>query len=141
MKLGINFEKILPSNQQIQDLYELLKKRKYLISHKLLPEFEDHKRFVLKNPYKYWYFVLLEKVKIGTFYITFSNSIGINLINHDQDTVEILIEYIRKNFIPEEPKSSLVPEDFHINISSENKELKKIFNKLNIKIIQETYRI
>ena len=141
MELNLSFEKILPTAIQIQDLYLLLKKRKYFISHKVLPEFEEHKKFVLKNPYKYWYFVFLDKIKIGTFYIMFDNSIGINLIQQNQFILKVLIEYINNNFIPEEPKFSLVPNYFYVNISSQNKELREILNNLKIPMIQISYKI
>lgn len=141
MELNLSFEKILPTAIQIQDLYLLLKKRKYFISHKVLPEFEEHKKFVLKNPYKYWYFVFLDKIKIGTFYIMFDNSVGINLIQQNQFILKVLIEYINNNFIPEEPKFSLVPNYFYVNISSQNKELREILNNLKIPMIQISYKI
>ena len=74
-------EKLIFKKVETEDsltLYDLLKERNYNISHKVLPDFKSHKRFVEKNPYLYWYIFSLNEKAIGTFYIKDDNSIGIN---------------------------------------------------------------
>lgn len=139
--MNIKFEKIIPSNRQINDLYDLLKKREFGISHELLPSYEKHKEFVLKNPYKYWYFVFLDKSKIGTFYIMSNNSVGINLITHNKESLIIILDYINKNFSPEKAILSKVPNYFYVNISDKNNVMKELFKSLEIPLIQLTYKI
>ena len=38
-------------------LFEILKKRTHTISHKSLPTFQEHKKFVLNHPYRVWFIV------------------------------------------------------------------------------------
>ena len=47
--LKISFDNITGSDEQIEVLYTQLKNRKYDISHKFLPQFEDHIKFVKNN--------------------------------------------------------------------------------------------
>ena len=49
--MSLKFEKILPNKTQINALYLILKNRNYSISHKCLPNFEEHETFVKQNPY------------------------------------------------------------------------------------------
>ena len=79
--MSINFEKILPNEEQIYKLYMLLQNRKYKISHKFSPSFEEHKTFVHQNPYLVWYLINKNNTLIGSVYLNNDNSIGINLIN------------------------------------------------------------
>ena len=53
--MSLIFKKIIPENNQIDSLYELLLKRKNVISHKKVPSYKEHSEFVLKNPYLEWY--------------------------------------------------------------------------------------
>ena len=129
------------NNRQINDLYYLLKKRKFGVSHKLLPSYEEHEEFVIKNPYKYWFLILYNQSKIGSFYIMSNNSVGINLTTHSEEILIKTIDFIKKNFSPEKAIPSLIPNYFYINISNQNIPIKKIFNSLEIPLIQITYKI
>jgi len=65
-------------------LYRLLDERKswQSISHKEMPTFEDHVKFVNSKPYKHWYLVKrnLSEEYIGAVYISKYNEIGIFLL-------------------------------------------------------------
>jgi len=65
--------------QDLQFLYNLLKKRNSNtnISHKKMPTFIKHKKFVESKPYKKWYIVQLKNQKVGSIYLTSQNEIGI----------------------------------------------------------------
>jgi len=51
------FDKVTPSSNQIDDLYTLLQKRAFSISHLEKPSLSEHFNFVLNNPYLAWYLV------------------------------------------------------------------------------------
>tara|TARA_X000000950_G_scaffold289404_1_gene412959 strand:+ start:24606 stop:25463 length:858 start_codon:yes stop_codon:yes gene_type:complete len=140
---------ILPANQlsfkkvNINDselLYDLLKKRKYKISHKLMPSYKNHKKFIKSQPYVHWY-IVREKEAIGTFYIKNDNSIGLNLIKIKEEWIEQIKNYIIKNFKPYKQIPSKIPPYFYINSSIKNTKMIKTFKMLNIEPIQITHKI
>ena len=141
MKKEFFLEKVNGSSHQIFILFNLLKNRTYNISHSILPSYKDHTEFVLNHPYKVWYLVFYNSNAIGTFYINYDNSIGLNLGIQNIELIEFIINYIRIEFKPEPAISSLVPSYFYFNISKSNLELQKIFNKLNINSFQVSYKI
>ena len=74
----IKFKKVKISDAEF--LYKLLSERipKENISHKKMPSFLQHKKFIKSKPYSYWYIIFLEKNKIGTIYLTNINEIVSN---------------------------------------------------------------
>ena len=42
------------SEIHISELFQILKKRKFNISHEDLPDFNNHRNFVLNHPYRLW---------------------------------------------------------------------------------------
>ena len=137
----IEFEKVEGTDNHCRILFELLKERKYNISHNKLPDFQDHKRFVYNHPYISWFIVKRNSEFLGSFYIKSDNSIGLNLIVHSQEIVEKIIDYIKNNFKPSKAFPSLVPSYFYLNISSQNFELKAILEKMKINTLQVSYKI
>ena len=140
--MSLKFEKILPNKTQINALYLILKNRNYSISHKFLPNFEEHESFVKQNPYIAWYLIQKENLFIGNVYLNNDNSIGINLVNDfkDSDLVEI-IGFIKKNHKPLPPIKSIRRDEFFINVPSSNKHLIKTLKDLNKKEIQLTFLV
>ena len=67
-------------------LYALLRERsseddKYVnISHRALPPFDEHERFVRSRPYRYWYLIRSEGEWVGYISCTKLNEIGIVLM-------------------------------------------------------------
>ena len=120
---NVKFLKINESKSHIKLLYDFLEKRNHNISHHAMPDFETHEIFVKQNPYKFWYFIENNQKLVGTFYIKYDNSIGLNLIEYSKITLEKTIEFIRKNFIPEKESPSIVPPYFYINTPINNKKL------------------
>ena len=61
--------------QDCQFLYKLLKERTPVenISHKKMPTYSQHVKFVMSKPYSVWYIVYHKKEKIGSFYLTKQN--------------------------------------------------------------------
>ena len=128
--MDIKFVKIKPTKAQIQDLYYLLEKREFGISHKLVPSYKEHEEFVNKNPYKYWYIILLNENITGSFYIMSNNSVGINLLSANKKILKKIIDFINENFTPEMGVKSYIPDHFYINISDKNLPMKKLFKSL-----------
>ena len=77
--MDYKFEKVEITKKHIDILFKLLSNRKFNISHKEMPSFSEHEKFVSSNPYRYWYLISNKKKYIGSFYIQYDNSIGINL--------------------------------------------------------------
>lgn len=70
---------------QVQALYELLKERTPIesISHKEMPSFEQHGRFVRSKPYEHWYLIRSSAEfrydDLGSIYLTRQDEIGLHL--------------------------------------------------------------
>ena len=88
LKLDIEFESVKGTLKQIDALYDLLKKREHNISHQSLPTFEEHEIFVKSFPYKKWYLVTSQDGYIGSCYLDYNNSIGLNLIDESPEGVK-----------------------------------------------------
>ena len=60
-------------------LYELLKEREphQNISHREMPSFEEHTRFVDSRPYREWYVIFNGNIVVGAIYLSKQNEIGI----------------------------------------------------------------
>jgi RimJ/RimL family protein N-acetyltransferase len=121
-------------------LYEFLEDRKHNISHKDLPEYEDHKSFVENHPYLHWC-IIFYKEPIGAFYIQKDNSISININNPKIDIVNEILLFIKKNFKPMNAIPSSVPPYFFLNIASSNVEFIKILEQLELQAVQVSYRL
>ena len=141
MNKKIIFKKVIGEDKQKEMLFNLLKKRKYNISHAELPDIKKHNTFVDNHPYREWFIVSRGKELLGTFYIKFDNSIGINIIEQNIENIELILNFIKKNFSPNKEVSSMVPAFFYINIASDNSELQDIMNKVNVRKLQISYKI
>ena len=136
-KSNLKFEKITETHTDI--LYDLLKKRKFNISHKVLPDHSEHAKFVKNHPYVHWY-LIVEKNPIGTFYIQKNNSIGLNLEKINKKIVNEVLRHIEKNFKPQKSIPSSIPSYFYINIPIDNLELQKILENLELVSNQKSYK-
>jgi len=135
------FEKVTATPSQKLLLFNFLKERKYKISHSLLPDENDHNKFVEKHPYRDWYIIRENHKGIGSFYIQFDNSIGINLNKQTQNCVEEIINFIKRRYVPKTESLSKIPPYFYINIPSKNLELQAILDKMEFDQLQVSYKI
>ena len=116
-------------------LYSLLGERTpdQSISHKSMPSFEEHTKFVESNPYLAWYIIhdKAEGELLGTIYLTYQREIGISIFKHSQGrgvgkkAVSLLME---KH-----------PGVFYANINPKNHASIRFFESLGAKHIQNTY--
>ena len=119
-------EEISKNENSVKILFEHLKNRKFNISHKNLPSYNDHKSFVLNHPYRKWFFVKKDNHLVGSVYIQYDNSIGINFdfskVNFE---FEEFIKKIYKTISPLKPKPSKVYSNFFVNVPILNEDLSK----------------
>lgn len=115
-------------------LYKLLENRNSdaNISHKIIPNYDEHVRFVLSEPYSVWYVIIVNGEKSGSIYLSKQDEIGIFLSNDMKGkgigniALQLLME---KN-----PRKRYLA-----NISPKNKKSSKFFEKNNFELIQYTY--
>ena len=60
-------------------LFDCLAKRKFNISHKNTPNFEEHCIFVREHPYRKWFLISYKSSLIGSIYVLYDNGIGLDL--------------------------------------------------------------
>jgi RimJ/RimL family protein N-acetyltransferase len=116
-------------------LYQLLQERPAYacISHKKLPTFPEHLKFVQSNPYKAWYIITLQSLYVGACYITRAGEIGIAIAKGFQG--HGYAKKAIKKLIARHPDAVLA------NINPANTKSIKLFNSLGFKLIQHTYKL
>ncbi len=140
MLIDIKFEVVKPTDKQIAILYKQLRERKYSISHKTLPNFEEHKLFVKTNPYRLWYIVRLDNKAYGNIYFNHDNSISLNgLEKLDLSILRRILILTFEQLKPLYPIPSVRYKDFFINVAVNNLMLKDKLRELGYIKIQETY--
>jgi hypothetical protein len=117
-------------------LYEILSERTSIenISHKEMPSYNKHVKFVLSKPYKKWYIIYYKKQKFGSIYLTNLNEIGIHF--KKIPISDFLITKSIDLLINKNPGKR-----FLINISPNNPKFIKIIKKRGLKLIQHTYEL
>ena len=135
------FELIIGKDKQIKVLYKLLKDRNYSISHKILPSYKTHEKFVLDNPYRCWYLVCFKKTYIGSFYLKKDNSVGININLQKKQILKSILFFIKNNYSPSKFLPSLVPPYFYINVSSKNTDLQNLIEEFGGDLLQISYKL
>lgn len=115
-------------------LYELLLERdvKTNISHKIMPSFKQHTKFVMSKPYLSWNTILLNEQKIGSIYLSRINEIGLHLKKDFQDSD--LEQKIISKFMKDKKKRRYL-----INVSPHNRKRTNVIKKLGFNLIQHTY--
>ena len=115
-------------------LFELLLQRssKANISHKKIPTYEEHIKFIMSTPYYKWYIVKKDHDSIGAVYLTQLNEIGISLVKKfDNEKIKNeVLELIMKKH----PKKRYI-----VNINPKNKQGINFFKKRGFRLIQYSY--
>ena len=115
-------------------LFELLLQRssKENISHKKMPTYEEHIKFIMSKPYYKWYIVKKDHDSIGAVYLTQLNEIGISLVKKfDNEKIKNeVLELIMKKH----PKKRYI-----VNINPKNKQGINFFKKRGFRLIQYSY--
>ena len=139
--MSYQFERVVCSDEQIRKLYELLKQRKYVISHAGLPNYGEHTHFVKNHPYLHWFLVSDKFDCYGSFYIKKDNSIGLNLTVSSKEILAACVNFIRDNLSPQAAQASVVPEFFYINVACSNKQALASLKELGLSPVQRSWRM
>jgi RimJ/RimL family protein N-acetyltransferase len=122
------------TNSDVKFLFDLLKERdpRANISHKKMPTYSQHTKFIKSKPYSKWYIILKSKQKIGSIYLSKNDEIGIFLSKKFQGKNVgnfVLNELMKKN-----PRKR-----FLANVNPKNKKSISFFKNNNFKLIQYTF--
>ena len=126
----------LVSKSDYRFLYDLLEERDSIvnISHKRMPTWEEHVKFVKSKPYSKWYVIYNNDEKIGSIYLSNQNEIGIHLLKKYENE-SIYLESIKKLMLLN------LKIKFRVNVSPKNKNYIVLFKKLGFKMVQHTYEL
>ena len=122
------------TNSDVKFLFDLLKERdpRVNISHRKMPTYSQHTKFIKSKPYSKWYIILKSKQKIGSIYLSKNDAIGIFLSKKFQGKNVgnfVLNELMKKN-----PRKR-----FLANVNPKNKKSISFFKNNNFKLIQYTF--
>ena len=89
MNLSIKLNQVTKNDTLF--LYDLLKNKdpNANISHKKMPSYDEHVKFVMSKPYTNWYIIEYEKKNVGAIYLSKQDEIGIS-INNDYEYDQIV---------------------------------------------------
>ena len=125
-------------DQAAELLFLLLKERTkdQSISHKKMPDYGDHVKFVENHPYEAWWFIRDIGTAgdiVGSLYLTKQREIGIAIFNSHQGKGigRYAIEKLMKMY----------PGTFLANINPNNTRSIKFFESLGARHIQNTYEL
>lgn len=114
-------------------LYALLLERKpwQAISHKKMPTFGEHRKFVKSNPYLAWYIIYAGEEAVGSTYITRDNELGIFIFDrfkgrgYGKGAVRLMMDMYGR--------------PLYANINPLNDASKEFFTSLGFTPLQVTY--
>jgi hypothetical protein len=117
-------------------LYELLSNREpnVNISHRKMPNYKQHVKFVTSKPYFKWYVIYRGNNKIGSVYISKQDEIGIHLIK-SSDILQ-LSRSIMDLIITKNPRKRYL-----VNVNPKNKKMIQFLQKNGFNLIQYTYEL
>jgi len=123
----------LINKSDLKFLFNHLKERdpRENISHKKMPTYDEHVKFVLSKPYSKWYIIFEKNKKIGSVYLTKADEIGLHLKKgyFRESLLKAILESLMKN----EPNNRFV-----FNVSPRNKKFMKFLQKNGYMISQQT---
>ena len=123
-------------NKDYLFLYNLLKERKPRanISHKKMPSYSQHIRFVNSHPYTKWYIIEKEDEKVGSAYLSKQNEIGIFLKKKIQG--EGIGNTVLDFIIKRNPRKRYLA-----NINPKNEKSISFFKQNKFRLIQYTFEL
>ena len=124
----------LVTNSDGKFLFDLLKERdsRANISHKKMPTYAEHIKFIKSKPYSKWYIIFKSKQKIGSIYLSKNDEIGIFVSKKFQG--KNIGNYALNELIKKNPRKR-----FLANVNPKNKKSISFFKKNGFKLIQYTF--
>ena len=115
-------------------LYKLLKERnpKENISHKEMPSYKEHIKFLKSKPYKKWYIIEKNRKKIGSIYFSKQNEIGVHFLSKMSN--ESILQTAIQEVIKKNPG-----EKYFINLSPRNNDQISFLKKSGFSLAQHTF--
>mgnify|MGYP006107372609 CR=1 FL=1 len=122
----LTLEEVVPTQRQAEELYSQLEARRYNISHSVLPDYENHIKFLNNNPYRAWFLIKVATKFVGNIYVQFDNSIGLHC-NCDIPELHIkaVLDSLLQRLAPLEVVPSARSKNYFLNVASSNLELQK----------------
>ncbi len=136
MKINSGLKLALVSKNDASFLYDLLKEREsnINISHKKMPTYAQHVKFIKSKPYSKWYVIIFDNQKIGSAYLSKQNEIGIFITKNKHGKklgTSVLNMIIKKNH----------RKRYLANINPKNKKSISFFKKNGFELIQHTFEL
>jgi RimJ/RimL family protein N-acetyltransferase len=130
---GMKLISVYSRDDRAELLYQLLAERDETvnISHKGMPTFKDHEKFIASHPYEDWCFVC-DPEPVGAVYLTKQNEIGVFIFTGSQG----------KGYAREAIKALMEkhgPRRYLANINPHNEASRFLFSGLGFKLVQQTY--
>lgn len=133
-------KKIIPDENQLAILYELLNTRKHRISHRTRPSYEQHENFAAKHPYRAWYIVNINSKAVGSVCVSNQNTIGINVERDlNEHLVSTILQFINSEYEPLDPIASVRSGVFAVNVPASNRSFSETLENLGAELAQVTY--
>jgi hypothetical protein len=126
-------------------LYELLQAREQEhdvnISHSTCPTWEQHCDFVISKPYRLWYLIEVDGVRLGYISATDRNEIGIVLLVQARGIGigTAAVRYLMREHRPLPAVPSVRSGHWLANINPNNTRSIAMFHNLGFRMIQNTY--
>lgn len=122
-------------------LFECLQKRPsaHSISHRALPTFDEHCRFVDSRPYRFWYLIESDGDYIGSVYVTEMNDIGLFMTPGNTPKAPEAIKQVLSTHRPLPAIRSKRIEAFSINVNPGNLDLIQSVEATGGRHVQNTY--
>ncbi len=134
----LKLELVIPNEDQTDLLYQQLCSRNHSISHVGLPSFQDHQEFVANHPYRAWYIITFDNNILGSVYIQYDNSIGLNCCEEiSVKQLKSILDAVTNSLRPLPAKPSVRVDKFFLNVAASNLTLQ---NKLKILGLKESQR-
>ena len=126
----------LVSKSDYRFLYNLLMERdaRANISHKKMPTYNEHVKFVSSKPYPKWYIILCDVNRAGSIYLTSQNEIGIFIKKSFQN--KQIGDIALRKLIQKNPKKRYLA-----NVNPKNKKSICFFKNHGFKLIQYTFEL
>jgi RimJ/RimL family protein N-acetyltransferase len=117
-------------------LHKLLQERTpdINISHRRMPTWKEHLRFIASRPYSAWYLIVCGDEQVGAAYLTHLDEIGISILRAHRN----------KGFGPQAVHLLMIkhPRDRYLtNVNPRNSKSIRMFERMGFHLIQHTYEI
>mgnify|MGYP001394106726 CR=1 FL=1 len=137
----VSLIEITSSENHISETYRLLKLRTSTISHKHQPTLKEHKKFVTNHPYRFWFLAKESDEYIGSVYLKYDNSIGLNITDNFRDLTKEVLQMVVTSVKPLPPSKSMRNSHFIVNVALEDGSLADSIVEFGGVEIQRTFLI